>query len=57
MDFIQKIVNFDETTGKFEVFLIPNPERYKLETRRGKKGYYDIFVTKLSNELSIKIPS
>lgn len=43
MDFKLKIVNYDEKTGKLEVILIPDPERYELQTIDDKKGYYDKF--------------
>lgn len=43
MDFKQKIVSFDEKTGKLEAILVPDPERYELRTMNGKKGYWDTF--------------
>jgi hypothetical protein len=43
MDFIQKIIEFDEKTGEFKAALIPDPDRYEHTTRDEKDCLYDKF--------------
>lgn len=43
IDFVQKIIEFDEKTGEFKAALIPDPERYESKNRDGKDYIYDKF--------------
>jgi class 3 adenylate cyclase len=43
MDFIHKVISFNEKTGELRGVMIPNPERYELKVMHGEKGYYDRF--------------
>lgn len=43
IDFKLEIINFDKKSGRFQVRLIPNPERYEHKKINSEDGYYDKF--------------